>query len=81
MRLYRVEKGVRKLIANHDQTMAVRQWHRLKVIMRGCQMQVLYEHKCVFVHCDRISNKGRICLGAESGAVSYFDDLHLTVFP
>jgi hypothetical protein len=81
VRLYRVEKGVRKLIANHDQTIDVRQWHRLKVIMRGCQIQVLYDHKLVFEHCDRIMTKGKIGLWTKSDAVSYFDDLHLTVFP
>jgi hypothetical protein len=77
VRLYRVDKGVRKLIANHDQTIDVRQWHRLQVVMQGCQMQVFYDDRLVFDLCDRVLAKGRIGLWTKSDAVSYFDDLRL----
>ena len=43
VRLYRVDKGIRKMIANHDQTIDVRRWHRLRVVMQGCRIQVFYD--------------------------------------
>ena len=79
IRIYRVERGVRKLMANHDQTIQVRQWHRLKVLMHGCQMQVFYDDAIVFDVCDTTLPRGRIGLWTKSDAVTYFDDLNLII--
>ncbi len=79
IRLYRVDGGVRKLLANHDQTIDVRQWHRLKVVAQGCQMQVLYDDELVFDVCDQTLARGMIGLWTKSDAVTYFDDLDLTI--
>jgi hypothetical protein len=79
IRLYRVEKGVRKMIANHDQTIDVRKWHRLRVITQGCQIQVFYDDVQVFDQCDRSLSTGKIGLWTKSDAVSYFDDLQLVI--
>jgi hypothetical protein len=77
IRLYRVDKGVRKMIANHDQTIDVKQWHRLRVAMQGCQIQVFYDDVRVFDQCDQSLTVGKIGLWTKSDAVSYFDDLEL----
>src|SRR6185437_1192272 len=37
IRLYHVVKSVRKIIANVDQTIDVRRWHRLRVKTEGCR--------------------------------------------
>jgi len=79
IRLYRVEKGVRKMIANQDQTIDVRKWHRLRVVTQGCQIQVFYDDVRVFDQCDRSLSAGKIGLWTKSDAVSYFDDLQLII--
>ena len=79
IRFYRVDKGVRKMIANHDQTIDVRSWHRLRVVTHGCQIQIFYDDTRVFDQCDRSLAQGKIGLWTKSDAVSYFDDLHLVI--
>jgi len=79
VRLYRVDKGIRKMIANHDQTIDVRKWHRLRVVMQGCRIQVFYDDGRVFDQCDRALTAGKIGLWTKSDAVTYFDDLELVI--
>lgn len=79
IRLYRVDRGVRKMIANRDQTIDVRKWHRLRVVTQGCQIQVFYDDMPVFDQCDQSLSKGKIGLWTKSDAVSYFDDLQLMI--
>ncbi|WP_447986858.1 hypothetical protein [Nitrospira sp. Nam74] len=79
IRLYRVDKGVRKMIANQDQIIDVRKWHRLRVLMHGCHIQVFYDDAHVFDQCDQSLTVGKIGLWTKSDAVSYFDDLQLVI--
>ncbi len=79
IRLYRVDKGVRKMVANQDQTINVKSWHRLRVLMQGCQIQVFYDDSRVFNVCDTSLTTGKIGLWTKSDAVSYFDDLELII--
>lgn len=79
IRLYRVDKGVRKMIANQDHTIDVKQWHRLRVVMQGCQIQVFYDDARIFNQCDKSLTVGKIGLWTKSDAVSYFDDLELVI--
>ncbi len=77
IRLYRVEKGVRHLLQNFDQTIDVRQWHRLRVTHQGCHVNVFYDDKQVLDLCDKTFHTGKIGLWTKSDAVTYFDDLQL----
>ncbi len=77
IRVYRVEKGVRHLLENFDQTIEVRQWHILRVTHRGCQINIFYDNKQVFDLCDKTFHGGMIGLWTKSDAVTYFDDLQL----
>jgi len=77
IRIYRVVKGVRHLLLNFDQTIDVKQWHQLRVIQRGCRIQVFYDDKRVFDLCDRTFKEGTIGLWTKSDAVTYFDDLQV----
>lgn len=47
--------------------------------MHGCQIQVFYGNAPVFDVCDQTLARGRIGLWPKSDAVTYFDDLDLTV--
>jgi hypothetical protein len=77
IRVYRVEKGVRHLLQNFDQTIDVRQWHTLRVTHRGCRVNIFYDDKQVFDLCDKTFHDGMIGLWTKSDAVTYFDDLRL----
>ena len=77
IRVYRVEKGVRHLLENFDQTIDVRQWHTLRVTNQGCRVNIFYDGKQVFDLCDKTFHAGTIGLWTKSDAVTYFDDLQL----
>ena len=75
IRVYRVEKGFRHLLQNFNQTIDTRQWHTLRVMNRGCQITIFYDHTQVFDLCDKTFREGMIGLWTKSDAVTYFDDL------
>jgi hypothetical protein len=79
IRIYRVMKGIRKLLYNFNQVIDVKQWHALHVIHRGCQVQVFYDKQQVFDICDKTFTQGRIGLWTKSDAVTYFDDFQLEI--
>jgi hypothetical protein len=74
-RLYRVVKGVRHMLNNFDQTIDVRHWHTLRVVNRGCRIEVFYDEKRVIDLCDNTFTHGQVGLWTKSDAVTYFDDL------
>jgi hypothetical protein len=77
IRIYRVVKGVRHIIQNFDQNIDIRQWHTLRVITKGCQVQVFFDKRLVFDLCDQTFTTGQVGLWTKSDAVTYFDDLRL----
>jgi len=79
IRIYHVVKGIRQMLKNFDQIIDVKNWHRLHVVTRDCQIQVFYDDKPIFDLCDETFKEGRIGLWTKSDAVTYFDDLRLTI--
>ncbi len=79
IRIYRIVKGIRHLLQNFDQTIHLNQWHTLRVVNRGCQIQVLYDERPAFDLCDQTFTTGRIGLWTKSDAVTYFDDLRIQI--
>lgn len=77
IRVYRVEKGIRQLLQNFNQTINVKQWHTLRVTHQGCRVNIFYDDKQVFDLCDKTFQTGMIGLWTKSDAVTYFDDLQL----
>lgn len=77
IRVYRVVNGVRHMIQNFDHVIDIRQWHRLRVQMRGCDARVWFDEQAVFTLCDRTFAKGYVGLWTKSDAITYFDDLQL----
>jgi len=75
IRVYRVINGVRHMIQNFDHVIDIRQWHRLRVQMRGCDARVWFDEQAVFTLCDRTFAKGYVGLWTKSDAITYFDDL------
>jgi hypothetical protein len=79
IRIYRVVKGVRHMLKNFDHVIDIRQWHTLRVITKGCQVQVFFDEKPVFDLCDQTFATGQIGLWTKSDAITYFDDLKLQI--
>ena len=79
IRIYRVVNGVRQMLKNFDHIIDVRQWHTLRVIAKGCQVQVFFDDKQVFDLCDQTFSTGQVGLWTKSDAVTYFDDLTLRI--
>lgn len=79
IRIYRVVKGVRQMLKNFNQIIDVRQWHTLRISMRGCQVQVFFDENQVFDLCDQTFREGRAGLWTKSDAITYFDDLKLQI--
>ena len=77
IRVYRVEKGIRRLLQNFDQTITLKQWHTLRVTHQGCRVNIFYDGKQVFDLCEKTFYTGMIGLWTKSDAVTYFDDLQL----
>ncbi len=77
IRVYRVEKGIRHLLENFNQTIDVRQWHTLRVTHQGCHVNIFFDDKPVFDLCEKTFQTGMIGLWTKSDAVTYFDDLQL----
>ena len=77
IRLYRVVKGVRYLVKNHNRAIAPSAWHSLRIIQHGCDMQIRYDNEPLFQLCEQTWDQGRVGLWTKSDAVTYFDDLHL----
>lgn len=79
IRIYRVIKGVRHLLQNFDQIIDVKDWHTLRVVHKGCRIQVFYDEKPVFDVCDQTFASGRVGLWTKSDAVTYFDELKFQI--
>jgi len=79
IRIYRVVNGVRQMLKNFDHIIDVRQWHTLRVVTKGCQIQVSFDDKQVFDLCDQTFSTGQVGLWTKSDAVTYFDDLTLRI--
>lgn len=79
IRIYRVVKGVRHMLKNFDHIIGIQQWHTLRILTKGCQVQVFFDDKQVFDLCDQTFTTGQVGLWTKSDAVTYFDDLKLRI--
>lgn len=79
IRFYRVVKGVRLQLANFDQIISVKKWHTLRVVVRGNHFQIIYDGQSVLDVRDDTFKAGRIGLWTKADAVTYFDNLQLSI--
>ena len=79
IRVYRVVNGIRHLLQNFDRTIDVKHWHTLRVVTRGCRIEVFYDDQRVFDLCDKTFTQGQIGLWTKSDAITYFDDLRIEI--
>ncbi len=79
IRCYRVVKGVRYMLANFDQIISVETWHAFRVVARNNHFQVIFDGQTGFGVQDETFQSGHIGLWTKADAVTYFDELHLSV--
>ncbi len=79
IRWYRVVKGVRYKLANFDRIISVETWHAFRVVARDNHFQVIFDGQTVFDVQDETFQSGQIGLWTKADAVTYFDDLRLSV--
>ena len=75
IRLYRVVKGVRYLVKNHNRAIAPSAWHSLRIIQHGCDMQIRYDNEPLFQLCEQTWDQGRVGLWTKADSVTHFDEL------
>lgn len=79
IRFYRVVKGVRYKLANFDHIISVDIWHTFRVAARCNHFQVIFDGQTVFEVQDETFQSGQIGLWTKADAVTFFDDLRLSV--
>ena len=79
IRWYRVVKGVRYKLANFDHIISVDTWHTFRVVARGNHFQIIFDGQTVFDVQDETFQSGQIGLWTKADAVTFFDDLRLSV--
>lgn len=79
IRLYRIVNGVRYQLANFDHIISVDTWHTFRVLARGHQIQIIFDGQKVLDIQDETFQSGQIGLWTKADAVTFFDDLHLSV--
>jgi hypothetical protein len=76
VRLYRVVKGKRQMIASWKGKVAGGIWHTLELSVRGDRLEVRFDDRRVLEARDRtFSRAGRAGLWTKADSVIYFDDL------
>ncbi|HNP31496.1 MAG TPA: hypothetical protein PKK23_20790 [Nitrospirales bacterium] len=79
IRVYRVVQGVRYKLANFDHIISVDRWHTFRVVASGNHFQIIFDGQTVFNIQDETFQSGQIGLWTKADAVTFFDDLRLSV--
>ena len=80
IRFYRVVNGVRHKLANFNHIISVKTWHTLQVVARGSHFQILFnEQPVIDVSDETFQAGGEIGLWTKADALTYFDDLQLSI--
>jgi hypothetical protein len=79
IRFYRVVKGVRYKLTNFDHIISVNTWHTFRVVARDNHFRIIFDGQTVVDVRDETFQSGQIGLWTKADAVTYFDDLRLSV--
>ena len=80
IRIYRVVDGVRHKLKNFNQIISVKTWSALKVVARGNRFQVFFNERLVLDIIDeKFQSDGKIGLWTKADAVTFFDNLQLSI--
>lgn len=72
-------KGVRYKLANFDHIISVDTWHTFRVVARGDHFQIIFDGRTVLDVQDETFQSGQIGLWTKADAITFFDDLGLSM--
>ena len=80
IRFYRVVNGVRHKLKNFNNTISIKAWQTLRVVARGNRFKIFFNGQPVIDITDKTFQKGgKIGLWTKADALTYFDDLQLSI--
>lgn len=72
-------KGVRYKLANFDHIISVDTWHTFRVVARGDHFHIIFDGRTVLDVQDETFQSGQIGLWTKADAITFFDDLGLSM--
>ena len=80
IRFYRVVNGVRHKLENFNHIISIKAWQTLRVVARGNRFKIFFNEQPVIDISDQTFQAGgKIGLWTKADALTYFDDLQLSI--
>ena len=80
IRFYRVVNGVRHELANFNHIISIKAWQTLQVVARGNRFKIFFnEQPVIDISDETFQTGGEIGLWTKADALTYFDDLQLSI--
>ena len=80
IRFYRVMNGVRHKLKNFNHIISIKAWQTLRVVARGNRFKIFFnEQPVIDISDETFQEGGKIGLWTKADALTYFDDLQLSI--
>ena len=80
IRFYRVVNGVRHKLKNFNHMISIKTWQTLRVVARGNRFKIFFnEQPVIDISDETFQASGKIGLWTIADALTYFDDLKLSI--
>ena len=80
IRFYRVVNGVRHKLKNFNHIISIKAWQTLRVVARGNRFKIFFnEQPVIDISDETFQAGGKIGLWTKADALTYFDDLQLSI--
>ena len=80
IRFYRVVNGVRHKLENFNHIISIKAWQTLQVVARGNRFKIFFnEQPVIDISDETFQAGGKIGLWTKADALTYFDDLQLSI--
>ena len=80
IRFYRVVNGVRHKLENFNHIISIKAWQTLRVVARGNRFKIFFnEQPVIDISDETFQAGGKIGLWTKADALTYFDDLQLSI--
>ena len=80
IRFYRVVNGVRHKLKNFNHIISIKAWQTIRVVARGNNFKIYFNSQLVIdINDETFQTDGKIGLWTKADALTYFDDLQLSI--
>jgi len=80
IRFYRVVNGVRHKLANYNHIISIKAWQTIQVVARGNRFKIFFnEQPVIDISDETFQAGGKIGLWTKADALTYFDNLKLSI--